>query len=213
MQRLRITYARGDELRYVSHLDMARLWERAVRRAGLPLFYSRGFTPHARISIAAPLAVGVTAAAELLDLYLEEPVPPAEAQARLYAQLPAGLTISDVTEVDQLAPSLQSQMRAAEYLATFREPLPSLDLGTAVQDLLARESIPYERRREGKVKALDLRPFLQALSVATVDGRPALRMRLRMDTAGSVRPDEVLDALSLAAHPVRLHRERVILAE
>ncbi|MHB1415360.1 MAG: TIGR03936 family radical SAM-associated protein [Chloroflexota bacterium] len=213
MQRLRVTYARGDELRYVSHLDMARLWERAVRRAGLPLVYSHGFTPHARISIAAPLAVGVTATADLLDLYLEEPVPPLEAQTRLSAQLPAGLSISDVTEADEEAPSLQSQVRAAEYLATFTEPLPGLDLETAVQDLLARESIPYERRREGKVKALDLRPFLLALCVARADGRPALRMRLRMDTAGSVRPDEVLDALGLAGHPVRLHRERVILAE
>jgi radical SAM-linked protein len=60
MQRLRITFARGKELKYISHLDLMRLWQRALRRADIPLAYSQGFSPHPRLSIAAPLAIGVT---------------------------------------------------------------------------------------------------------------------------------------------------------
>ncbi|MGC8875430.1 MAG: TIGR03936 family radical SAM-associated protein, partial [Chloroflexia bacterium] len=68
-----LQFARGRELRFLSHLDMMRLWERAIRRAGLPLRYSGGFHPHARISLALPLAVGMTARGEWLEVELKVP--------------------------------------------------------------------------------------------------------------------------------------------
>ena len=71
MQRLRVTFSRGEELKYLSHLDVMRLWERALRRADLPLAYSQGFSPHAKISIAAPLPLGVTGERELMDIVLQ----------------------------------------------------------------------------------------------------------------------------------------------
>ncbi len=308
MQRLRLTFTRGEEAKYVSHLDLARLWERAVRRARLPLAYSAGFTPHPRLSFAAPLAVGLTSDGELLELYLTEPSPPAEVQARLGAQLPPGLALLSVVE-EADAPSLQSRVRAALYLARFRTAIP--DLAARVAAFLARERVPYERKRERKGKTLDLRPYVeqlaviedgqadlipwppspqgkgepqgspppagegtgersaslplpaQARTVSTPDdcrgGRPAdddsgasppfrgsapgdrpsardidphpsplpgrerestsrvepggqvLCLRLRFDAAGSVRPDEVLDALGLGEQPVQLHRVRLVL--
>ena len=66
MHRLRLKFSRGEKLKYLSHLDLMRLWERALRRAGLPAAYSEGFSPHPRISLASPLAVGVTSRAELM---------------------------------------------------------------------------------------------------------------------------------------------------
>ena len=159
MQRLRFTYARGDDGQYISHLDMARLWERALRRARLPIAYSQGFTPHARISFAAPLAVGVTADAELVDLFLVEPLAPAEARERLAAQLPPGLALTEALEVDLATPSVQSLVRGAVYVAEFGEVVPELAERTAA--FLACDAVPYERRREGKVKRIDLRPFVE----------------------------------------------------
>jgi radical SAM-linked protein len=70
MQRLRLKFGRGEDLKFLSHLDLMRLWERALRRAGLPLAYSEGFTPHPQIALAAPLLVGVTSDAELMDVSL-----------------------------------------------------------------------------------------------------------------------------------------------
>ncbi|UCG84296.1 MAG: DUF2344 domain-containing protein, partial [Dehalococcoidia bacterium] len=71
MQRLRVTFSRSDSLKFISHLDMMRLWQRALRRADIPLAYSQGFSPHPRLSLAAPLAIGVTSSAELMDVFLQ----------------------------------------------------------------------------------------------------------------------------------------------
>lgn len=209
-QRLRFTFARGEAAKYVSHLDLARLWERALRRARLPVAYSSGFTPRARIAFAAPLSVGHTAGAEPVDVYLSESVAPEEALARLRAQLPEGLTLLSATAVDPGAPSLQAQVRAAEYVVSFAEDVP--ELSERVAALLARSEVPCERRREGKrLKALDLRPLIQALSVAPAIGATRLTMLLKMDTAGAARPDEVLAALGLADRRLKIHRERLLL--
>ena len=67
MQRLRLTFSRGEELKYISHLDLMRLWPRAIGRADMPLVYYQVFSPHPRLSLAAPLAVGVTSSGELMD--------------------------------------------------------------------------------------------------------------------------------------------------
>ena len=69
MQRIRIKFNRGEEIKFISHLDITRLWERALRRAGVPLAYSQGFSPHPQLSFAVPLAVGMTSEAELLDIF------------------------------------------------------------------------------------------------------------------------------------------------
>ncbi len=69
MNRLRIRFKRGEEIKFISHLDLIRVWQRAFRRAGVVLAYSEGFNPHPRISLASPLALGITADAELMDVY------------------------------------------------------------------------------------------------------------------------------------------------
>lgn len=212
VQRLRVSFSRGEAAKYVSHLDLARLWERALRRARLPVAYSAGFTPHARLAFAAPLAVGITASAELVDVYLSELVPPARALAALAEQLPPGLAIGDVAEVDLVEPALQAGVRAADYVLTFAEEVP--ELAAAVANLLANEEAPVERRREGKVvKTFDLRPFVLALAVLPAEGPARLAARLRLDTAGGARPDELLAALGLPEKPVRVHRAGLVLAE
>ena len=115
MQRLRLTFSRSEELKYISHLDLMRLWQRALRRADIPLVYSQGFSPHPRLSLAAPLAVGVTSGGELMDIFLERRVSPHFFLKVIREQLPRGIDISEVTEVGLGLPSLQSQVRYAEY--------------------------------------------------------------------------------------------------
>ena len=89
VQRLRVRFGADGALRYVSHLDVMRVWERVCKRAGLPLSHSQGFSPRPKIALAAPLAVGMTSEAELIDLLLARYVEPAEARAALEAQAPA----------------------------------------------------------------------------------------------------------------------------
>ena len=90
-QRIRVTFATGDTVKYVGHLDMHRTWERAIRRRRLPLAYTQGFNPQARLQLAAALPVGFTGQGELADVYLNQAFEPAEFLSRLTAALPPGI--------------------------------------------------------------------------------------------------------------------------
>jgi hypothetical protein len=115
VQRLRVRFTKEEPLRFLGHLDVVRLWERACRRARLPLAYTLGFTPHPRLQFASPLALGATGAAEVLDLYLTAPLAPDDFGARLGARLPPGCRVVEVQEVPLLAPAAAALLRWAEY--------------------------------------------------------------------------------------------------
>lgn len=213
-QRLRVVYRRGDSLRWVSNLDLMRFWERALRRAGLPLAYSQGFTPHPQISIAAALPVGFTSDGEVMDVYLSEIVPPARFIRDLSQQLPPGVDIRSVEEIGLGVPSVQSQVRWAEYEVDVRGDRPPADVDAAIERLLALETLPWEHRREAKVRRYDLRTQIDKLwrDPAAPEGRLRLRMRLRADQEATGRPEQVAAALGLP-EPLRVHRTRLLLAE
>ena len=102
MQRLRITFSRSEELKYITHLDLMRLWQRVLRRANIPLVYSQGFSPHPRISLGAPLAIGVTSSSELMDIFLERRLSPHFFIKSVKEQLPGGIDILEVEEVGEI---------------------------------------------------------------------------------------------------------------
>ncbi len=207
--RVRITFAKCGPLRYVGHLDVHRLWERTIRRAGLPLAYSHGFRPKPKMQLASALPLGVTSRAEVLDLWLEEEIPLDEAlRARLQANAPQGLEVLSLERVDDRAPALQTQLRAAEYEATLLEAPPEPELDRRVRAALQAESLPRERRG----KAYDLRPLIQSLRLLSPDaeGRPRLAMRLSAREGATGRPDEVLAALGIPVHAARVERVRLI---
>lgn len=230
IQRLRVTFTRGDEMKYVTHLDMMRFWERALRRADIPVFYSEGFSPHPQIALAAPLAVGTTSECELLDVFLEKRLTPRAFIEALTPQLPPATTIVSAHDVALTLPSMQADVRAAEYHVD--APLPGgHDIEAAVHRLLDAESVPWEHRREEETKSYDLRPLVLELELvglprsapsekAELDESPGrrretvrLRMLLRNDsTSGSGRPEQVALALGLPL-PTRIHRTKIVLAD
>jgi radical SAM-linked protein len=206
-QRLRIWFARGPELRYVSHLDMARTWERSFRRAGLPVAYSRGFNPRPRFQIASALPVGVTGREELTDVWLDAPLDPQELLDRLRPALPVGLDVMDAQEVDLRAPSLQSQMRAARYVVTVVSQEPVAAIQTRIDSLLEAPVIMRQRHHKGKMQPYDLRPLVQSVAVEPQgDKERILSMRLQASPQGAGRPDQVLDVLGLSTVPFSIER-------
>ena len=120
MQRLRLKFRRGEEAKFVSHLDIVRSWDRVFRRAKVPLAYSCGFTPRPRISVAAPLAVGVIGEAELMDIWLDRWMPPQSLIMMVESELSDGFVILDACEVGLELPSLQSGLAFAEYRVAVR---------------------------------------------------------------------------------------------
>ena len=107
MYRLRVKFSRGEEIKYISHLDIMRLWQRALHRAGVSLAYSEGYTPHPRISLAAPLALGVTSEAELMDVFCTRPVSPHWFTTAAGQQVPRGIGILQVYPIALLLPPQQ----------------------------------------------------------------------------------------------------------
>jgi radical SAM-linked protein len=205
--RLRMTFAKGEPLKYISHLDLTRTWERVFRRARLPVAYSKGFNPRPRFQIAAALPVGVTGSAELLDLWLDETLAPAEVLTRLQPILPPGLEVLDVKEVELRSPSLQSQMRAAEYRVVVHSQEPVEAIRTRVQALFDTPTLPRQRHHKGRFQTYDLRPLIQEVTVtSTHGGEHVLDMRLQASPQGAGRPDEVVDVLGLKLAPHTLER-------
>lgn len=208
-QRLRIEFSRGDEMKYITHLDMMRFWERALRRAGVPLAYTEGFSPHAQIALAAPLPVGTTSDAELMDVFLAEPMAPGRFSAQIAEQLPPAIRVTAVREVGIALPSLQADVRFAAYDV---DVAASVDDARAAADaFLVRDSVPWEHRRDDEVRQYDIRPHVQHIEVAPVDAGARLHMVLRNDNAGSGRPEQVVAALGLPS-PVRIHRTQLVLS-
>ena len=212
MQRLRIRFGRGLELKYLSHLDNMRLWHRAFNRAGIPLAYSEGFNPHPRMSLAAPLAVGVTSEAELLDIMVTRTVSPHYFTSAVGQQLPPGIEIRQVYKMAPLLPSLQSQVRFAEYRVELETDKSPADIESAFAILLSLEKLPWQHQRDTGPRNYDLRALVDDLWLIGIgDGRGAIGMRLRCGSNGAGRPEQVAAALGFTRPPESLHRTRLIL--
>ncbi len=212
MQRLRVKFSRGEEVKFISHLDIMRLWQRALNRAGIPLAYSEGFNPHPRMSLAAPLALGVTSEAELMDIVISRQSSPHAFLAAVSRQLPPGIDIDHVLEIPLAMPSLQSQVRFAEYRVEIPTTKKRGETEAAIDELMAKKELPWQHRRDTGLRHYDLRALIDELKLVDIDHECCtLGMKLRCDSNGSGRPEQVAAALSFEEYPKSIHRTRLIL--
>jgi len=196
IQHLLVRYAKRGKMRFASHLDVARAFERGVRRAGLPIAYSAGFTPHPKISYAGGAPTGVASEAEYLSLALTSrtgaDVPAADAvRDRLNAALPDGIVVIVVTEDSGGLPA--SRLTASEWEIAL-PGLPLDDVVPVVRKFLALTEAPVERLTSKGMRRMDARAAVVSLEVLGDVHSSVLRMVVR-HTVPSVRPDDVLNAL------------------
>ena len=213
MQRLRLRFARGEDVKFISHLDTVRFWERAFRRAGMPLAYSQGFTAHPRISVAAPLAIGVSSEAELMDVWLNLWMPPQSFMMMTKIQLTRGFDILDAWEVGLNMPSLQSSLAFAEYRVVVEYEKTVQDVQNSIHSLLQARELRWQHSRGDKEHFYDLRALIDDLWLIE-RGQSAsqyiLGMRLKCDEKGSGRPEQVTAALGFSQYPESIHRTKLI---
>ena len=212
MQRLRVRFCRGEEVKFISHLDIMRLWQRAFHRAEIALAYSEGFNPRPRISLAAPLPVGVTSEAELMDVLCGRQVSPHWFTGAVSQQLPPGIKILQVYPIDQGQPSLPSQVRFAEYKVDVETEKGQKDIESAITNLLSVKHLPWQHQRDTGPRNYDLRGLIDDLwLIRWHQSYCTLGMRLRCDNSGSGRPEQVALALGFNHHPQSTHRTKLIL--
>jgi radical SAM-linked protein len=206
--RLRTTFAKGNALKYTSHLDLARLWERSLRRARVGLAYSGGFNPRPRMQLAAALPLGHTGEAEWLDVWLEPPVGVDRFATTLVPVLPHGLTISQVVQVGLKEPALQTQIASAEYRVTVEWNEPAEQIEARIRRVLAAPQLLLDRRG----RRYDLRPLIEGLWLAEQDGEDVLlQMELAARQGATGRPEAVLQTLGMDESFARYHRSRLII--
>ena len=206
--RIRITFAKLGALRYTGHLDLHKLWERAARRAELPLAYSQGFHPQPKIYIAAALPLGFSSRCEVMDMLLESDIPLDGLREKLQNTLPTGIQVLKVESADERVPALQTQVLSAEYEVTLMGSIEGSNLTRMMDSVLASEYIIRERRG----KTYDLRPLIEELSLTpnpSPDGigeGVRVFMRLSAKEGATGRPEEVLDELGIAFEETRIER-------
>ncbi len=212
--RLRLTFAKKAQIKYISHLDLALTWERALRRAQIPLAYSQGFNPQPKMQFASSLPLGTISRAEIVDVIITEPVEPTVAFEKIQGALPSGVELCSIEEAPLKTPALQSLLRQAEYWVTVETELSAEALAPRIETLLAADKIMQTRQRKKRAEEIDLRPWLYELYLKSVaDGEVRLHMRLAAGQSGNLRPAEVLKALDLGDNWAEIERTRLIFAE
>lgn len=215
VQRLRIRYAKRGRLRFTSHRDFSRAFERAVFRARVPMAYSSGFNPHPRISYAGAAPTGSASEAEYLEIALAQVVDPAGVHALLDEALPPGLDVLEVVDPAErgLVGSLSDGLVASRWRLDLAVPADVLE--PAVAAFLAAESVEVERMTKKGLRAFDCRAAVEQLTVVAPDGEPVLAADDAGVAAGApggasldlvlrhaepaVRPDDVLSGLRRVA--------------
>lgn len=209
--RLRLIFAKKKQIKYIGHLDLVLAWERALRRAQIPLAYSKGFNPRPKIQVASSLPLGTTGSAEIMDIVITQAVEPAIALERIRPVLPEGIALHSVEVVPLKAATLQHLLRQAEYRVVVETELAAAELTHRIEALLAADKIGQTRQRKKQLEEIDLRPWLHELSLeSAAEGEACLQMRLTAGQFGNLRPEEVLKALGLGNNWAEIDRTRLI---
>jgi radical SAM-linked protein len=199
--RLRTRFTKLGKVRFTSHRDVARMWERALRRASVPVAYTEGFSTRPKLHFGLALSTGYESLAEYVDVDLDvgrlDGLPPLDdVRRQLSEALPGGIDVTAVAEVDRQAPSLQQAVTSCTWSITVVEAPPAA-VADRVAEVLAAPSLPVVTLRKGRPMEDDLRPHLSALRLSPpcsgADG-PVLEAELGTQPR-SVRPRELLAVL------------------
>jgi radical SAM-linked protein len=201
--RLRITFSKTGALRYIGHLDLNTIWERAARRAGLPLTYTQGFHPQPKMNFASALPLGFSSRCEMVDVWFNEEVDLPSLCTQLQNAMPAGIDILSTQSVDERAAALQTQIISAEYEVRATEVPDKVRLKQKIGEVMASAALPRQRRG----KSYDLRPLIETLELSAEN---QIRMKLSAREGATGRPEEVLAVLGIPVEQVSIERTGLI---
>jgi radical SAM-linked protein len=197
---VRLRFSKHGKVRFVSHRDVARAFERAFRIEQLPLAFTLGFAPRPKVSFGLALSVGHESDAEYLDFELREAIDPEGLPVRLSDALPEGLEVTGAARLVDRAPALQEAVSLVEYRVTACDAddrvVGADPLQLAVDRARLSPALPVTRTRKGRESTDDVKPAIRTIELSSdEDGFAALELTLSTQSRGA-RPREVLDAIS-----------------
>lgn len=189
--KVRIKFSKFGTMKYIGHLDMMRFFQKAVRRAGIDVRYSEGFSPHQIMSFAAPLGVGMESSGEYMDIEVLSMTTAQEMKDALNRVMVEGVEILSVSILPDNAKNAMASVAAASYrLQRKAGVFPVEDLAGSLQAFLEQESIPYRKETKKRVVELDLKQGIYELEA---EGGDAIRMTVNASSSGNIKPDMVLE--------------------
>lgn len=199
VKRMFLSISKGDKLRFLGHLDLLRAMERAIVRADIPITFSEGFNPHMKIAFDAALGVGVSASPLYMEIRLEKEISCSQVKEMLSAQLPDGISILDIKEVEQGAEKLVTFFNEDVY--EMEGPLTGEKNISMLQENIDKfnklESFIYTRVTPKKVRELDVKPMIvEPIRVSIKNNRAYLSFSLIRSQSGTVQPKDIWKLLA-----------------
>lgn len=215
---IRLKFTKGNEVKYISHLDLMRVFQRAIRRTGIPIAYSSGFNPHQELSFGAPLSLGVTSEAEYVDIKLAEALEIDEIISRLNSSLPDGVRILGGIKLPGNPKSAMSIVTHARYKIRMNiENVTAEAVDKSIDAFLAQENIKVMKEQPKKgyeLKEIDIRPMIVGMRVFQFEGSSCVIDCLLMSgSRGNLKPELLMTAFKdftgYDISGIRIHREEV----
>jgi radical SAM-linked protein len=201
--RIRIIFKKNQAMRFTGHLDLQQTWMRVFRRASLPLEHSQGFHPQPKIQLASALPLSYVSSAEVLDAWLKDDCSSIDLAMKIQEALPPGLEVISVEEIPLDAPKIQIALQTADYQVYLPANESAPDLKSKIDEFLQASEILVERR--GKPR--NIRELVESLVFTySVDGKPAISMRLSARESATGRADEVISVLGVDPHKCLFER-------
>ncbi|NCB93761.1 MAG: DUF2344 domain-containing protein [Clostridia bacterium] len=211
--KVRVKFAKEGAMKFIGHLDIMRYFQKAIRRAKLPIAYSEGFSPHMIMSFASPLGVGVSSSGEYFDMELTQSLPSDEMENRLNAAMADEMKVLSIREIPEgKAHACMSLVAAADYTVCFRKNKePDPDWKEKLSAFYAQESIVIMRKTKRSEQETDIKPWIYKLEIREED----VFMQLSSGSVHNLKPNLVMEAFAkylgkeLDPFALMIHRDEV----
>lgn len=198
--RVLLEYTREERVKYISHLDLMRSMQRAIRRANIPIAYSQGFNPHPIMAFASALSVGVTSEREYADIILSESMSLPILKEQLNHALPKGITLREALVIDEEIPSLMSLIKIADYHVTAevwngnQDTEMGIDWDKALKAYKNTPEIWVEKKSKKKINTVNLKEAVWDIKIDE-ENHSLLFLSMKLGNKGSIKPESVIHAI------------------
>ena len=195
---VRIKYAKGESVKYVSHLDTLKTFTRAARRADLPLKYSQGFNPHPHMVFGLPSSVGIISVSEYADIDFEDGVTCQKIQNGLNACLPDGFRVLDCYE-RELKSNIMADIVASEYVIYIKAGKTVLDIQDSISHFISLPAVLVMKKSKKGEKETDIKPMIHFISAGEDNEGTYLITKIAAGNQVNLKPSLLIDAMNMHA--------------
>jgi radical SAM-linked protein len=217
MPLVRIEFEKKGRVRYISHLDLIRLVQRAVRRAEIPVEYTKGFNPHAKISYGPALALGIASSGEYMDVQLKSEMEVEDLIDRLNRCFPQGIKVIKARNIPDNALSLAAIINAAYYSIEAEYQPKEVESVEKIKGFFSMEHAYFEKtNKKGKKRQVDIMPMIfEVKKVEAEDGKLTLEIILETGSTRNLKPDDLLGVLKgytkIELKDINIYRKKLLI--